>query len=150
MRHYSKSSVLWLVLATWFMLVITPIKATVLTVPEVIQEQTQWCWSATSQAVFAYYGTNLTQCQIANWTRQQAGWGNDDCCTNPGGAICNQPNWMYGASGSIEDILSNWGISCQTYSRALTQAEVETEIAHCRPFYIRWGWSTGGLSLIHI
>ena len=85
--------------------------AQILCVPEVFQEQNQWCWAGTSRAALLYYGTDVAQCDIANFARVQNGWGADDCCVNPGGAICNQPNWLYGAAGSILNILANWGVN---------------------------------------
>ena len=39
--------------------------ATVLTVPQEWQEQDQWCWDATSQAILQFYGVSKTQTQIA-------------------------------------------------------------------------------------
>ncbi|MBD3339022.1 MAG: VWA domain-containing protein, partial [Candidatus Lokiarchaeota archaeon] len=117
--------------------------AQVLDVPEIFQEESNWCWAACSQAILSYYKTNLTQCTIVNWARQEANWGNDDCCTNPNGAICNQPNSMYGAGGSIQDILENWGHNSYGYFFALAKSTIESEIIAKRPFVIGWKWNTG-------
>jgi len=118
--------------------------AKVLNVPERFQEASLWCWAACSQAILSYYGTNLSQCTIANWARKKNGWGSDDCCVNPEGATCNQINFLYGTAGSIQAILQNWGVSSKGLNYPLSQATVTTEINNCRPFVIRWGWTGGG------
>jgi hypothetical protein len=51
--------------ALW--LVPTECGALILGVPQCWQEQDQWCWAATSQSVLAFYGTTLTQTQIAQY-----------------------------------------------------------------------------------
>jgi len=117
----------------------------VLDVPEVIQEQNQWCWAATSKAVLDYYGTSLNQCTIANYARQNATWhnfGDDDCCVVPGG-LCNYWNYNWGYDGSIQDILDHWGV--ENYGRGtLSMADATAEIDDRRPYIIRWGWDGGG------
>lgn len=121
--------------------------ALVLDVPEVSQEQTNWCWAGCCQATISYYrgGENVPeQCDIANYARTNNGWGEDDCCLNPGGAICNQTNWMYGTGGSFQAILQNWEVDNTARSYALSQATVTSETDAGRPFEIRWGWDAGG------
>ncbi len=57
-----------------------------LRVPETIQEQDQWCWAGVSSCVLEYYGLNISQCTIAEYTRQVATWhnfGTVNCCVNP-------------------------------------------------------------------
>lgn len=38
-----------------------------LSVPLVTQENSQWCWSASSKAVLNFYAKTPSQCQIVNW-----------------------------------------------------------------------------------
>lgn len=116
----------------------------VLGVEEVFQQQNNWCWAGCSRAILLYYGSNVAQCTIADWARQQASWGNDNCCSNPGGTICNQANYLYGWNGSIEDILQNWSVNSTGRNYALPQATVSSEIGAGRPFVIRWGWNPQG------
>ena len=118
--------------------------ATVLGVPEIIQEQNNWCWAGCSRAVLLYYGTNVAQCNIADWARQQNNWGNANCCTNPGGAICNQYNLLYGSNGSIQAILQNWGVNNNARGYALSKTTVSSEISAGRPFVFRWGFNPKG------
>ena len=129
---------------TWFLH--SSVFSQVLPVHEVIQEQDQWCWAATSKAVLDYYGSVNNQCAIAEYTRTHATWhnfGTVNCCTNASQG-CNYWNYMYGDTGSIEEILQNWGVSSYGRPSAFTQSEAAAEIAGNRPFIIRWGWTGGG------
>ena len=121
--------------------------AKTLAVPNVDQgttTQTNWCWAATSQAVLSYTGNAPGMCTIADWARGQNGWGNDNCCTNGTGAICNQPNAMWGAAGSIQNILSHYGADSDSYGRSLNLTEVTKAIDDDSPIFVRWGWTAGG------
>lgn len=118
--------------------------AQILNAPEIFQEQTQWCWAGCSQSTLAYYNTNVSQSEIADWARIQNNWGEDNCFTNPGGPICNQPNLMWGSDGSFQAILENWGVESEARSFALSQQTISAEISAGRLFEIRWGWDSGG------
>ena len=71
--------------------------ATVLTVQQELQEQDEWCWAATSQAILEYYGTVKTQDEIAAVRDPGAldipnflyGYGTYPACSGP---ICNGVN----------------------------------------------------------
>ncbi|MBN1274419.1 MAG: C39 family peptidase [Candidatus Aminicenantes bacterium] len=120
--------------------------AKVLNFPVVTQEQNQWCWAGVSRAVLLYYGKNITQCTIANFTRNRATWhnfGTVDCCVDPSQG-CNYWNYMFDTDGSIEDILNNWGIQSDPYNSNLTRSKVTNIINDNRPFIMRWGWTGGG------
>lgn len=121
-------------------------ESVILDVPERIQEQTEWCWAGVTQSLLAYHGTKVRQCEIANFTRLHASWhdfGSDDCCSNPSGA-CNYWNYNYGAGGSMEEILANWGVGGRGMGRALSLEEARSELEEKRPFIIRWALNTGG------
>ena len=118
----------------------------VLNVPLVTQEQDEWCWAAVSKSILNYYGDSVSQCQIAEYTRETATWnnfGNVDCCTDPSQG-CNYWNYPYGYTGSIQDILQNWGVQNYGVDYPLTPIEITQEIAGSRPFIIRWAWTAGG------
>ena len=108
----------------------------VLNVPQKYQEQDQWCWAATTQAILAYYGRTYSQTTIAQY--------------GTGGA--NVWNYCYGSGteGGVYRrgcnlILSNFGgIQSQTYASSLNQTTCQNEIAGGRPVFINWTWSTGG------
>lgn len=118
----------------------------VLNVPQVFQEQNEWCWAGTSAAVLGYYGKTVRQCEIANFTRQAATWhdfGKDDCCTNPSGA-CNYWNYNYGYPGSISDILRKWAVPNRFVGTPLSLQDVGKELEAKRPFILRWALKPSG------
>jgi hypothetical protein len=122
--------------------------AQILNVPQVIQEQNQWCWAGVSKCVLDYYGYNsYQQCDIADYARTVITWnnfGSVNCCVDPNQG-CNYWNYNYGSPGSIQDILIHFG-SIQNYgiSSSLTTTEITTESTGNRPYIIRWGWYSGG------
>ena len=116
----------------------SPVLAKVLAVPEVNQEESHWCWAATSKIVLDYYGKNISQCTIAEYARKNATWhdfGSTNCCTDASEG-CNYGNYNYGKAGSIVDILQNWGVSSYGYPAALTLEEATKLIEANRPFII--------------
>ena len=122
-------------------------QAQLLNVPQVIQEQDQWCWAGVSKCTLGYYGVNLNQCDIAEYARQTITWynfGTTNCCVNST-LGCNYWNYNYGYPGSIQDILIHFGsIQNNGVGSDLTLPQITTEIGAGRPFIIRWGWYTGG------
>lgn len=120
--------------------------AQILNVPVRIQEQNQWCWAGSTAATLAYYGLDIAQCTIAEYTRTVSTWhdfGAVDCCVNPS-VGCNYWNYNWGFAGSMQDILVHWGVNNYGYGAYLTIPQVQTEFGAGRPFIFRWGWSTGG------
>jgi hypothetical protein len=123
----------------------TNIKAQILLVPEIEQEENQWCWAGVSKCILDYYGFVQQQCIIAEYARSQniPQFGNTDCCTSP--VSCNNWNWSWGANGSIEDILLNFGgITTTNLGFSLTQTQWQAEINNNTPFVVRIGWNNGG------
>lgn len=118
-----------------------------LNVPQVIQEQNEWCWAGVSKAVLDYYGFPLSQCEIAEYARQSITWNNfgtTDCCLNPN-LGCNYWNYNYGYSGSIQDILTHFGnIQNTGVNTTLNLTQINSQISNGKPFIVRWGWTTGG------
>ncbi|ESU21433.1 hypothetical protein FEDK69T_25000 [Flavobacterium enshiense DK69] len=123
------------------------LKAQYLAVPQVIQEQDQWCWAGVTKSILNYYGTNVSQCEIADYARQVITWhnfGSVNCCTNPNSG-CNYWNYNWGNSGSIQDILVHFGnIQNYGYANPLSLSQILTQISAGRPFVVRWGWVSGG------
>jgi hypothetical protein len=121
--------------------------AQILNVPLVIQEQTNWCWDATSKCVLDYFGFINTQCTIAEYTRTVATWhsfGTTNCCVNAN-LGCNYWNYNWGYPGSIADILVHFGnLYVNNMSTYLSTSQIQTEMTAGRPFIFRWGWYSGG------
>ena len=127
MRRMSKPFIV-LFLLLGCLLLISPnmarAQAVVLEVPERIQEYDQWCWAGVTASVLSYYGTDLDQCVIAEYARTRATWhdfGSTDCCVN---ALlgCNYWNYNYSYDGSMQDILTHWGVSNIGYSSTMSLA----------------------------
>lgn len=111
-----------------------------LPLPVALQEQTNWCWSASSQSILAYYGTVVSQCAIANYA-----WSLTSCCTQPSDpATCNKVNAMWGTNGSLQGILTHYGVSSTQVASSLSESVIRTDVNSGKPFVIRWGWTGGG------
>jgi hypothetical protein len=123
------------------------VNSQVLSMPEVIQENDQWCWAGVTKSVLGYYGYPAEQCEIAEYAREVITWtsyGTTDCCVNPNQG-CNYWNYNWGSAGSIQDILVHFGsVQNSGSSAALTSTQITTQIAAGRPFIVRWGWTSGG------
>ena len=124
-----------------------PIRSQVLNVPEIFQEQTQWCWAGVSSCVLDYYCTPTEQCTIAEYTRTVATWHNFgivDCCIDPSQG-CNYWNYNWGYPGSIQDILIHFAsIQNNGIESYLSESNIHTDLGNNSPFIIRWGWTSGG------
>lgn len=123
------------------------INAQVLNVNNNEQEKSQWCWAGCSKTILDYYGfSNIQQCDIAEYVRTTAlfhNFGSVNCCTDAD-LGCNYWNYNFGAAGSIQDILINFGNIQNTGEGVLTQNQIINEITNNKLFVIRWGWSSGG------
>ena len=115
---------------------------TSLSVPETFQEHSNWCWAGSSKAVLDYYQHIVPECSIANWA-----WGRTDCCGSSDfywNHPCNTANAMYGTSGSLQGILTHWGVNSSAQASSLPQNTAVSEIDAERPFVMRFGWTSGG------
>jgi len=106
---------------------------TILNVTQHNQEQTQWCWDASSQMVLEFFGHTYSQSAIAQWA--------------VGGQ--NIPNYLYGSTDSsmhgCDEILDHFGsISSTGSASAMSLSTLASEISAGRPAVIRWGWDSGG------
>jgi hypothetical protein len=118
----------------------------VLDVPEVVQEQSEWCWAGVSSCVLNYYGKPVSQCTIVDFTRTKATWhdfGTENCCDAPN-KKCNYWNYNYGYPGSIEEILKEWGVQNRGTDKSLTPEKIIAEVSAGRPFIIRWALKPSG------
>jgi hypothetical protein len=110
--------------------------------PKVLQTQTGWCWAAASAAVLNYYGINVSQCEVAEFTRSVTpSFGIVNCCEDAGKG-CNQGNTISGTAGSVENIFRHWKV----YSRntgALTAEQIQYETGNKHPFIIALNYTAG-------
>jgi hypothetical protein len=115
---------------------------TLLRVPQLTQEHSNWCWDASGQATLQYYyGASVSQCAIANWAL-----GRTDCCGSSASSPCNAANYMAYHTGSLQDVLSHWGVNSLPIPSALSQATAVSEILAGRPFVIEFSrpWYCSG------
>ena len=126
--------------------------AQILPVPEITQEQSEWCWVGVSKCVLDFYGYPHRQCEIAEYTRSVSTWhsfGTVPCCqssSTPGWG-CNYWNYnWYSAQpkGTIQDILVHFGNITNNGTGSLPIANIQNNINQQRPFIIRWAWASGG------
>jgi hypothetical protein len=75
--------------------------AGVLAVSQCTQERTNWCWAASSQSVLAYYGTHLTQTEIAQYGTGGRDVGNQ---LSGRGPDWNGVNWILWHFGNISSV----------------------------------------------
>jgi len=120
----------------------------VLTIPQWVrlsftmqhQQQTNWCWAATSVSVSHFYTatSRWTQCEMVNQELGQT-----TCCTNGSSSQCNQ--------GHVLDApLRRAGVLDHMVSGTVSYAIVGGEIDGGRPLPIRIGWRGGGGHFIAI
>jgi hypothetical protein len=109
--------------------------ATILNVQMCYQEQDQWCWAATSQAILEYYGVIETQTEIADYG-------------TPG--TPDTWNYLYGTEtdptqperNGVDLILDHFaGLTTTRYTHSLVQTAVSKQINILRPIAIRWLWN---------
>jgi len=113
-----------------------------LPIQQATQEHSQWCWAASSVATLRLFNQTPSQCSVANWAL-----GTSDACGDPNfnsNRRANQPNGIYGQSGSIQDILRHWGVTSNGIANYLSWTSSVNLVNGNRPFVIRFGWTNGG------
>ena len=121
----------------------------VLPLDEEIQEQSLWCWVASSTAVINYYNNEgVQQCEVAEYTRTVSqpmteDLGDVDCCVSADFG-CNATGYIFFYPGSIEDILHNWTIESRRVHQPISLAQTAVEISLEQPFVLMWRWYVGG------
>jgi Papain-like cysteine protease AvrRpt2 len=105
-----------------------------------LQQQTNWCWAATSKSVAAYYdpATTWTQCAIADGEKGQT-----NCCTNGSSAACN-------AYGTLDTSLTRVGHFDHAVNGAASYGDVLAQMRIGRPVGVRTAWSGGGAHFVAI
>jgi hypothetical protein len=115
---------------------VSQLDANYLQLPDVRQEQSQWCWAACARALFLHYGQDVEQCLIASYNRSRS-----DCCADPCPAQCNEPTYIV---PNVQSILSNWDVDSQVVWSSASFYTIRSEIAAGRPLWVRWAWESGG------
>jgi len=136
----------------FLMLIAGPTGAQVLNVKKITQENSQWCWAAVSACVLNYYGQDIKQCDIAEFTRTHEqftdiNFGGSPCCQSP--FTCNNWNYMDGGAGSLQDIVMHFDeLPTTMIMTAITKEQVAASLAANKLFVFRWQRSSGGHFLV--
>lgn len=99
------------------------------------QEQTMWCWSASTVSLAKYYdpASAWTQCSLVN-----AEFSRNDACVGAGQVSpCNWGNWP-------DSALQRTGHLNQRLNNALTSVQLGAEIAKSAPVVLNVSWQGGG------
>lgn len=99
------------------------------------QEQTMWCWAASTVSVAKYYNSAApwSQCTLVN-----AEFNRNDACVAAGQVSpCNQGNWP-------DHPLQTVGHFNQRLDNALTSLQIGAEIAKSAPVALNVSWRGGG------
>lgn len=109
-----------------------------------MQSKDQWCWSGVSKSILNYYGTNVTQEEIAEYATDGD----------------NIWNWLYGYTSSpkrmgIDYILDYFGNFPRSHTngldRYLTSNEIRLDINNDKISVVRWLWpdDSGHFVVLH-
>jgi hypothetical protein len=100
------------------------------------QEQSQWCWAASSEMVLLYLlQVDTSQCKLANETKIAA----QDCCPkNPNCDLAVYPDVLF----------RNRKVSFRSFGDALPLSRLENEIAQNRPVAFSWNYNRGGAHMM--
>jgi hypothetical protein len=106
-----------------------------LAVPAYAQEQSNWCWDACYQMVFAFFKFTITQCSIA----QQVPW-------NTYGNCCGKPNCCNQAASDINITKgwTKWGYSCAYTASYISYATIQAAINSSYVVEAGLSWTSGG------
>lgn len=98
------------------------------------QQQSNWCWAATSTSVAHYYdaGSTWTQCQVAN-----SQTGRTDCCAGGAAGACN-------TAQVLDNPLQIVGHLDHMVGGSSTLATIRGEVDGGRPLCLRTAWAGGG------
>ena len=98
------------------------------------QEQTEWCWAATSASVLDFYNpqARARQCGIVNAEK-----GLDVCCRDGSNEVCDQPN-------VLDNPLSRVGLLDHKQTGPAAYDVIRHEIDAGRPLAWHIHWSGGG------
>ncbi|MEI7743624.1 MAG: papain-like cysteine protease family protein [Chloroflexota bacterium] len=101
------------------------------------QQQSQWCWAASTKSAVQYiFGISYSQCQQANDRFNRS-----DCCTNPSSTNCNQSSPLADVGNYLA---SKKGINSTHEWSSLSWSQAKSELGTARrPFLVRYGWDGG-------
>jgi len=95
-------------------------------VPNVKQQYSNWCWAGVSNSILTYYGKSVSQCTFVTYVKGS--------CVNVGATVTESQTG-----------LSHWGVSSTRTNTSLAYSTIITEIYNYnRPIFAAWEWYSGG------
>jgi len=109
--------------------------AATVSVPQINQEQTEWCWAACAQMVLQFYGdSTVQQCDLATQL-----FGEPTCCSDPSSALCNEPAQVPDIAG----VYASRGRNANLVIGSVPFETLQDEINANRPVEIGFAWNDG-------
>lgn len=100
----------------------------IINVPQIAQEQTNWCWAACVAMVLHYYDDHtVQQCELANELFNRY-----ECCSEPSSPECNQPCEIK----DVSKLYARRDIHSQFVDRNVSFSALQSEIEADRPVEI--------------
>lgn len=107
------------------------------------QQNSQWCWAASIQMVFGYYGVNITQSQIVSRTYGTDYWGNlPDWPASFQTIHANLNNWSIDNNGQYYEVSAEMGMGTPT------PAFLVEELTNGRPLILGYNTGQGGHAVV--
>ena len=104
----------------------------IINVPQIIQEQSNWCWAACVEMVIRYYNEPATQqCEFANELFNRT-----ECCSDPSSPNCNRPC----ETRDISNLYLRKHIHSKFVEDAVPFSELQSEIDADRPVEVVYFW----------
>ena len=108
----------------------------IINVPQIKQEQSNWCWAACTEMVLRYYEDSaVRQCEFANKLFNRT-----ECCLEPSSPDCNRPCEMR----DISSLYSSKNISSEFVDKAISFSKLHSEIDANRPVEVAYFWRDWG------
>ena len=108
----------------------------VINVPQIKQEQSNWCWAACAEMVFRYYdGAAARQCEFANEL-----FGRTECCSKPSSPDCNKPC----RKEDVSKLYSSKHICSTFVGSVVSFSKLQSEIDADRPVEVAYFWGDKG------
>ena len=112
------------------------LKEKTINVPQIKQEQSNWCWAACAEMVLRYYDdSTVRQCEFANELFNRT-----ECCLEPSIPACNRPCEM----PDISNLYSRKHIRSEFVDKAISFSKLQSEIDADRPVEVAYFWKDLG------
>ena len=108
----------------------------IINVPQIKQEQSNWCWAACAEMVLRYHGGSaIRQCEFANELFDRT-----ECCLEPSSPACNRPCEML----DISNLYSSKRIHSKLVEKAVPFSKLQSEINANRLVEVVYFWRDWG------